>query len=51
MYLSVQNQVVQPLQWSPSVHLYPSGLVVRLNLVPLPRKKRISIQSQFLHVN
>lgn len=51
-YLSIQNQVVQPLQGSPSVHLYPSGLLVPLDLVPLPRKKRITIQFQFFfHVN
>lgn len=37
-YLYVQKQAVQG---GPSVHLYPSDLVVPLNLVRLPRMKRI----------
>lgn len=51
IYLSVQNQELQPLQGSPPVHLYPSGPVVPLNLVPLPRKKRIVFQFQCFYVN
>lgn len=45
-YLYVQNQAVQV---SPSVHLYPSDLVIPLNLVPLPRMKRITVF--FFYIN
>lgn len=51
IYLSVQKQEVQPLQGSPQVHLYPSGPLVPLNLVPLLRKKRITFQFQCFYLN